>query len=350
MLGQAAPRLPAGRLLARPALDPALFRQLAAALLAGALAETLMLRLGTRIGVHLPRGRVVSTGIELASLLGTIALNFTSILAVALTLVLLATLVARLEEPAAKLGLAVLSVAMLAGLGLSLAAGSPEADALFGFTMTLLVVVVGTVLVNREEVSPAGRVALGLMVGAYVCYQYYTLGHLATQLLDYTAPPPLAISVLRAGEGLVVLAAGAAFWAWGRERWRNAGFVGMALVIGLVLAVGLSSLAPSSTTSILALWTTGLSFFLPLPVYLTALALFLLTVFASWRSRDSFWIGTGLLLLLLAGYMPEATYHHLLLLLGIAFLSGAARLREASPPDTVSDSANLVTAESRLPD
>lgn len=332
MLGQVA-RLPAARLFVRPVLDPALFRQLAAALLAGALAETLLLRLATRIGVHLPRGSVASAGIELASLLGTIALNFTSILAVALTVVLLAMLAARLEQPVAKLGLAGLSAAMLAGLGLSLATGAPEADALFGFTMTLLVVLVGTALVNREEVSPAGRVALGLMVGAYVCYQYYTLGHLTAQLFDYTAPPPLAISVLRLGEALVVLAAGAAFWAWGRERWRNAGVVGMALIAGLVLAVGLSSLAPSSTTSILALWTTGMSFFLPLPVYLAALALFLLTVVSSWRSRDAFWIGIGLLLLLLAGYMPEATYHHLLLLLGVAFLSGAARWQEASLPD-----------------
>ncbi len=332
MLGQFAPRLTAGRQFARPALDPALFRQLAAALLAAALAETLLLRLATRIGVHLPRGAAASSGIEVASLLGTIALNFTSILAVALTVVLLATLAARLEEPVAKLGLAILLVAMLAGLGLSLATGAPEADALFGLTMTLLVVLVGIALVNRKEVPPAGRVALGLMVAAYLCYQYYTLGHLAVQLLDYTAAPPLAISVLRAGEALVLLAAGAAFWAWGLGRWRNAGVAGMALVAGLVLAVALSSLAPSSTISILALWTTGMSFFLPLPLYLAALALFLLTVVASWRSRGGFWTCAGLLLLLVAGYMPEATYHHLLLLLGIAFLSGMARW-DAPLPD-----------------
>ena len=77
---------------------------------------------------------------------------------------------------------------------------------------------------------------------------------------------------------------------------------------------------------------TGMSFFLPLPLYLAALALFLLTVVASWRSRDGFWTCAGLLLLLVAGYMPEATYHHLLLLLGIAFLSGLARW-DAPLPD-----------------
>jgi hypothetical protein len=43
---------------------------------------------------------------------------------------------------------------------------------------------------------------------------------------------------------------------------------------------------------------------------------------------------SGRLLRLLAGYMAEATYHHLLLLLGVAFLSGAVRagLPRRRPP------------------
>ena len=55
------------------------------------------------------------------------------------------------------------------------------------------------------------------------------------------------------------------------------------------------------------------------------LGLYLLTLIACWGSGDASWIGAGLLLVLLAGYMPEATYHHLLLLVGVLFLSGAAR-------------------------
>ncbi len=38
---------------------------------------------------------------------------------------------------------------------------------------------------------------------------------------------------------------------------------------------------------------------------------------------DGFWTAAGLLLVLLAGYVPEATYQHLLILLGVAFLSRA---------------------------
>ena len=53
-----------------------------------------------------------------------------------------------------------------------------------------------------------------------------------------------------------------------------------------------------------------------------------MTVVACFRDKDAFWFGTGLLLLLLAGYMPEATYHHLLIILGVGLLAGAFNIGE----------------------
>ena len=105
----------------------------------------------------------------------------------------------------------------------------------------------------------------------------------------------------------------------------------------IVLVVAISSLSPASTTSILALWTSGMSLYLPLPVYLLSLGLYLLTVVACWRSGDAFWTASGLLLLLLAGYMPEATYQHLLLLLGVGFLSGAFVTQDLAAPERAID-------------
>ena len=67
MLRQASPHLVLGRQLARPIVDPALVRQLAAALLAAALLETVLLRPVTRIGVHLPRDEAVSSAIQASS-------------------------------------------------------------------------------------------------------------------------------------------------------------------------------------------------------------------------------------------------------------------------------------------
>lgn len=331
MLGEAAPRMVVGRRIARPALDPTLLRQLAVALVAAALLETALLRLVTRIGVHLPKEGGVSSAFEAASLLGSLAFNFASVLAIALAVVLLGAMVLRMESGVGRLTLAALSLAMLWGLGLSLATDGAAADALFGVAVTLLVGLVGLVLVRREEMPPAGRLAVALMVIAYFCYQYYALTLLSYRLLDYTAAPPLGIASLRLGEGLVVAAGGAVFWAWGVERWRRVGLLGLVVVAVLVVGVALGGVAPASTMSILALWTTGLSLFLPFPLYLVALGLYLVTLVACWRSGDAFWTAAGLLLLLLAGYMPETTYQHLLLLLGVGFLSGAARWAVRSP-------------------
>lgn len=323
MLGEAAPRASGRTIIAFPALEMGLLRQLMVALLTAALLETALLRLFTRVSVHLPKDEALRGLFHGASFLGSLAFNFASILTIALSVLLLASFVAGLRSSAGRLALGILAFAMLSGLGLSLTTGAPTADALFGTAMTLLVVLVGRVLIGSREAPLARRAALALIVAAYLCYQYYALGDLIYRLLDYTTAPPLSATVLRVGEGLVVLAGGAVFMGWGLERWRRAGLAGAALVTLALVAVTFAALSPTSTPAILTLWTTGLTLFLPLPLYLVSLGLFLITLVACWRSGDSFGIVAGLILILVAGYMPEATYYHLLLLLGVASISGA---------------------------
>ncbi|MCH8919513.1 MAG: hypothetical protein IIA23_02260, partial [Chloroflexi bacterium] len=109
MLGQAAPRLARWR-LTRLSLDPAIVRQLAVALLAAALLEVVLLRLVTRVGVYLPREEAVSSGFQAASFLGSLAFNFASILATMLVVLLLGSMVLRMQNQVARLLVAVLSV------------------------------------------------------------------------------------------------------------------------------------------------------------------------------------------------------------------------------------------------
>ncbi len=323
MLEGAAPRLAATTPVARPALAGGGLRQLVAALLTAVLAETLLLRLVTRVGVHVPKGEGVADAFQAASFLGSLAFNFASLLAIVLAVLILAAMVRQMDSSLGRVTLAGLSLAMLSGLALSLVMDAPAADALFGVAIALLVGAVGLGLVGRQGSSLSVRLALALVVAAYLSYQYYVLAHLFYRILDYGAVPPLSITVLRLGEAQAVAAAAAAFWAWGLPRLRWLGTAGLAAVAAALLALTLAGLSPVSTMAILALWTTGLSLFLPFPVYLVALALYLLTVVACWRSDDGFWTAAGLLLVLLAGYMPEATYQHLLILLGVAFLSRA---------------------------
>src|SRR3972149_5006947 len=100
MLGQTARPLALGGQLARPSPDPALLRQLVGGLVAAVLLETLLLRLTTRVGVHLPKEGAVSDAFQVASLLGSVAFNFASILAIGLAVVLLASIVLRQGKPA----------------------------------------------------------------------------------------------------------------------------------------------------------------------------------------------------------------------------------------------------------
>ena len=331
MLEDAAPRLAAAKRVGFPALTADGLRHLTLTLLAAALLETLLLRLVTRVGVHLPKGEGAAAAFQAASFLGSLAFNFASLMATALLVLVLASLVLRMAIGPGRLALAGLSAAMFWSLGLSLATDAPAADAMFGLAVALLVGLIALVLARERHAGPSAQLALALMVAAYLSYQYYILGHLFYRILNFEAVPPLSIDVLRLGEVLAVAAAVTAFWAWGLPRWRWVGTAGLATVAALLLTLTLAGLSSVSTMAILALWTTGLSLFLPFPIYLLALALYLLTVVACWRSGDGFWISAGLLLVLLAGYMPEATYQHLLLLIGVALLGGIAQRAEPRP-------------------
>src|SRR3989304_1180506 len=98
MLEGAAPRLAAAKRVARPALTAGGLQQLTAALLAAALAETLLLRVVTRVGVHLPKSHGVTDAFQAASFLGSVAFNFASLLAIALVALLLAAMVIRMRN------------------------------------------------------------------------------------------------------------------------------------------------------------------------------------------------------------------------------------------------------------
>ncbi len=331
MLSPAVPHLSFNWQLSRLQVSETLLRQVVLGLIVAALLEITLLRLTTRIGVHVPRSELAGDALQAASFVGSFAFNSASILAIGLTVLLLFLMTTQIRDSAARVSLAVISGALMISLVMSLVTGRAVWDGVFGLAATLLVLMLGISLMARRNVSAGPRAAVALIVGAYLCYQYYSLSHLAYRLVDYAALPPLGIDVLRWGEVLVVIASALVFWAWGLPRWRLAGRAGIAAVVLLVVVVGLSTITPSSTTSILALWTTGMSFFLPSPVYLLALALYLVTVVACFRDKDAFWLGTGLLLLLVAGYMPEATYHHLLVILGVGFLAGAFHIVEEAP-------------------
>lgn len=322
MLGTAPSRPVASRRLALPDSLAAGFRPLAITFLVAVLAETLLLRIVVRIGVHVPKHPVFTGLFETASTLGSLAFNFASVLALILLTLVLMFVIKSERNRAFSPVIAALAVALFSGLFLTLVTNAPEADALFGVAAALLAVTVLMTAIRSSDLAPAAVAALALMVAAYLSYEYYSLSYVFYRILDYTEIPPLSLDALRLGEAIAMVAAGAVFFAWGLPRWGKIGRAGVAVVTLVLLGLIGAGLSPASTMAILALWTTGVSLFLPFPVYLLALALFLLTLVACYRDRNASWITIGLLLVLLAGYMAESTYQHLLFLIGIIFVSG----------------------------
>ena len=295
---------------------PALLPPLMLGLAAGALAETVLLRLLVRVGVHFPKEGAVVTLFEGFSWLGSFAFNLSSLLALLAGAVMLVLL---LQQP---LGwrrhlLAFAALVLAAGLAFSAAGPSAGANLLFGLGGVALAAAMVSVALDNT----AARLTAALVAAAYLSYQFYSLSHQVWRLQGWTSLPPFSSRALTVGEALVVAAAFAAFWAWGKPRWHHLGKGGLALVTATTLVVALARLTPDSTISILAIWTSGLSLYLPWPIYLIGLWLYLATLLACWRERTAWPLGTGLLLLLLAGYMPQDSYHHLLLLLGLALLA-----------------------------
>lgn len=142
--------------------------------------------------------------------------------------------------------------------------------------------------------------------------------------LRWPGPPPLAVWLFDAGE-LIVVACPAALWrAYGRGAGRGVWL--LAAVPALVFA-GLRLTNPA-LTGILAIWSTGLTLYLPWPLYALSLWLAGVTVLASLRRGE--WAGWAVLMLMAGGYAPQLSTQAFLGLIAL-WLLAAPKARPGLP-------------------
>jgi hypothetical protein len=141
-------------------------------------------------------------------------------------------------------------------------------------------------------------VALTLLVSGL--YQLIPALYEAVQL---PGPPFFTLVLFNAGELLVLLSTIALWWAYGRPAaW------GVWLVASLpALAFIAMRLANPAMTGIIAIWSTGLTLYLPWPAYALSLWLAAVTVLASLKRGDP--AGWAILLLAAGGYAPQLSTH-----------------------------------------
>lgn len=119
----------------------------------------------------------------------------------------------------------------------------------------------------------------------------------------------------RVGEATAALSPLAVWWAYGRGgRWTH--WVAATLPAFAFAAV---SLAAPSMAGVLAIWSTGLTLYLPWPLYALSLWLAAETVLVDWRRGGT--AAAALLLLAAGGYSPQLSSHALLGLVALWLLA-----------------------------
>lgn len=267
---------------------PDLLRWLALA----ALAEWLIGRSLTRAAIYIPKSAQVLAAFRGLTLAGQLALSLASLLA-------LVTLVAIAFRGRRNLALSTLLSALVAASLVSMVVPLGGWGALLYHTAMLLVV---GLLVKFHLDGVAARherwavVVTALALGAA---HLYLLLPPAGEALGLAGATSSAIPFFAAGELLFVLTPLALWWAFGRSapRW--------AWVVGGLAAAGFIGmrLSQPAMAGILAMWSSGLSLYLPWPLYAISLAIAVVTVVAGVRARHP--VGWATILFVAAGNAPQ---------------------------------------------
>ncbi len=179
------------------------------------------------------------------------------------------------------------------------------------------------------------RSAAALFGLSYLSFYYFKISQTLFQLSQFTSPPPLVIETLAIGELFVVINGFVLFRAHPRPGFHNkkALFLSSALAM---LYLSVHFLNPYAV-SILVIWSLGLRLYLPFFCYAIALWLFSYTVLDRlWQEEN---MGYGFAFICIAGFTISLPHQTLKALLGLTllgpnplFFSDAETTRPASPP------------------
>lgn len=300
-------------------------------LVAAALFDWLVTRTLTRSAIFMPKPPPVLLAYQALGLAGQVALSLTSLLALsALGWIAWHTWQTRhtVGLPLALLGQAILSLLFLviAPVGWL---------ALIGHFCYLLAVALcllpGWFGQNKNSAwRPAPMVAYLLPALALISGRLHQALPAWYATWQWPGPPPLTGLLFNLGELLIVLSCLALWWVYGRgARWPV--WLGAALP---ALALSGAHLTNAAMTGILAVWSMGLTLYLPWPLYALSLWCAVVTVMAT-RQSSANAVGWAILLLAASGYAPQLSVQAALSLIALWLLATPAPDRvagHAAPP------------------
>jgi hypothetical protein len=175
------------------------------------------------------------------------------------------------------------------------------------------VVAVGIIAVRSRQLGLL-LPALALLLGRL--YQLLPAWYIAW---GWPGPPPLTETLFNLGELLIVASAGSLWYAYGRGASRREMF----MAAGPALAFTGLYLANPALTGTLAVWSTGLTLYLPWPLYALSLWFTGVTAVTSLRRNEP--AGWAILLLAAGGYAPQLSAQVFLDLIALWLLTGGAK-------------------------
>ncbi len=268
-----------------------------------ALAEWLIVRTISRAAIHLPKSPAMIEVYGLVNRGGQLATTFVTLL----SLVLLSWIAAwEWRRRAIFLPLVLILLAALSLAFLVLVA--PPWLALVYQLLTLIVLV-------RLGLSNPRRALAVLPASALMAGTLFQMLPNLYAALAWAGPPPLTGQLFNLGELLVVTSLAVWWWIAGRSRsWR----LWLAATVPALLFAASFQRDPAMT-GILAIWSTGLTLFLPWPIYAVALCLAGVTVLHAWRRNPP--LASAILLFTAAGYPPQLSSQLFCALIGLWLLA-----------------------------
>ena len=291
--------------------------QLARWLTIAALADWLLARTLSRSAIFMPKSPPLLTAYQALTTIGQVANTLAGLLALA-ALLWLAWQAQREAKPALAytlLGVAVLSVVSLvvAPAGWMLVVY----HVLVLLALALIGWLIGWDAAHRHAAERTSLLAWGAVAAAIAVGELYQLSSALAPALQLSQPLPFTTTLFVFGEFCVVVGGFALWWAYGRAlvwRW-------MAAALLPALAFVAVYLANAELASVMAIWSMGLTLYLPWVFYALSLWLTAAVVFAARPRADG--VMWAVLLLIAGGYAPQISTQAFFLMMAVWLLARA---------------------------
>lgn len=264
-------------------------------LVTAALFDWLVVRTFTRLAIFMPKSPLVNSIYQALTVAGNLASTISALLVMAALL----WIIWRFFRPAGFHLMAMTWMSLLALSLIFLVLQPVGLSALIYHALFFLAVIMAARVAMNKCISSAEKVAILFPVLALLCGRFYQLAPILYETLAWPGPAIFTGILFNAGELFVVLSGFTLWWAFGRQTSLNIWIVAM---LPMIAFIGLRLVNPSMA-GILSIWSTGMTLFLPWPLYALSLWLAGVTILANFQQRK--FVAVAILLFAAGGYAPQ---------------------------------------------